>query len=104
MAVEINSLTSSNLQNVGDNSGVQRTQGNPAVSRALAGKTKAKDDTVNLTSSATKLLELENLIADMPVVDAQHVEAVRRALATGSFAIDPQSAADKMLAMEIALP
>jgi anti-sigma28 factor (negative regulator of flagellin synthesis) len=40
----------------------------------------------------------------MPVVDGQQVEAVRRALATGSFTIDPQSAADKMLAMEISLP
>jgi negative regulator of flagellin synthesis FlgM len=104
MAIEINSLTSNNLQNVGDNSGVQRTQGNPAVSRALAGKVKSKGDTLDLTSSASKLLELENLILSMPVVDAQQVEAVRRALATGSFTIDPQSAAENMLAMEIELP
>ena len=105
MAIEINSLTSNNLQNVGDSSGVQRTQGNPAVSRALAGKVKSKDDdTLNLTSSASKLLELENLILSMPVVDAQQVEAVRRALATGSFTIDPQSAAENLLAMEIELP
>ena len=104
MAIEINSLTSNNLQNVGDNSGVQRTQGNPAVSRALAGKVKSKEDSFDLTGSASKLLELESRIAQMPVVDAQHVEAVRRSLATGSFTIDPQSAADKMLAMEISLP
>lgn len=104
MAIEINSLTSKNLQNVGDNSGVQRTQGNPAVSRVLAGKVKSKDDTLKVTSSASKLLELENLILSMPVVDAQQVEAVRRALATGSFTIDPQSAAENMLAMEIELP
>ncbi|MEJ2394554.1 MAG: flagellar biosynthesis anti-sigma factor FlgM [Candidatus Thiodiazotropha sp.] len=104
MAIEINSLTSNNLQNVGDNSGVQRTQGNPAVSRALAGKVKTKGDSFDMTGSASKLLELEGRIAQMSVVDAQQVEAVRRALATGSFTIDPQSAADKMLAMEINLP
>lgn len=104
MAIEINSLNSSNLQNVGDNSGVQRTQGNPAVGRALAGKVKSKSDSFNMTSSASKLLELESRIANMPVVDGQQVEAVRRALATGSFTIDPQSAADKLLAMEITLP
>jgi negative regulator of flagellin synthesis FlgM len=104
MAIEINSLTSNNLQNVGDNSGVQRTQGNPAVSRALAGKVKTKDDSFDMTGSASKLLELEGRISQMSVVDAQQVEAVRRALATGSFTIDPQSAADKMLAMEINLP
>lgn len=104
MPIEISSLTSNSLKNVGDNSGVQRTQGNPAVSRALQGKTKGKDDTVDITGSAAKLLELESRIVNMSVVDAQQVEAVRRALATGSFTIDPQSAADKMLAMEINLP
>ena len=104
MPIEISSLTSNSLKNVGDNSSVQRTQGNPAVSRALQGKTKGKDDTVDITGSAAKLQELESRIANMPVVDAQQVEAVRRALATGSFTIDPQSAADKMLAMEINLP
>lgn len=104
MPIEISSLTSNSLKNVGDNSSVQRTQGNPAVSRALQGKTKGKDDTVDITGSAAKLQELESRIANMPVVDAQQVEAVRRALATGSFTIDPQSAADKMLAMEISLP
>ncbi len=103
MVIEINSLTSKNLQNVGDKSGVQRTQGNPAVSRALADKVKSKKDSFNMTSSASRLLELENRIASMPVVDGQKVEAVRRALATGSFTIDPQTAADKMLAMEITL-
>jgi negative regulator of flagellin synthesis FlgM len=104
MAIEINSLTSNNLQNVSDSSSAQRTQGNHAVSRALEDKVKSKKDSFNLTSSATKLLDLENRIANMPVVDGQKVEAVRRALATGSFTIDPQSAADKMLAMEINLP
>ncbi len=104
MAIEINSLTSSNLQNVSDNSGVQRTQGNPALGRAMAGKVKSQEDSLDITGSASKLLELENRIMQMPVVDAQQVEAVRRALATGSFTIDPQSAADKMLAMEISLP
>ncbi|MGD9163831.1 MAG: flagellar biosynthesis anti-sigma factor FlgM [Chromatiales bacterium] len=104
MAIEINSLTSKSLQNTGDNSGVQRTQGNPAVSRALSDKVKARSDSFDITGSAAKLQELEGQIAQMPVVDGQQVEAVRTALATGSFTIDPQSAADKMLAMEISLP
>lgn len=104
MAIEINSLSSNKLQNAGNNSGVERTQGNPAVSRALAGKVKAKSDSFDLTSSASKLLELESRIAQMPVINGQQVEAVRLALATGSFTIDPENAADKMLAMEISLP
>ncbi|MCU7806708.1 MAG: flagellar biosynthesis anti-sigma factor FlgM [Candidatus Thiodiazotropha sp. (ex Semelilucina semeliformis)] len=104
MAIEINSLTSRNLQNVGDNSNVQRSQGNPAVSRVAAGKVGGKNDSFDKTGSAAMLQELEGRIAQMPVVDAQQVEAVQRALATGSFTIDPQSAAGKMLFMEISLP
>ncbi|MES9850703.1 MAG: flagellar biosynthesis anti-sigma factor FlgM [Candidatus Thiodiazotropha sp. L084R] len=61
-------------------------------------------DRVDLTGDASKLQELEGRIADMPIVDAQKVEAVQQALATGSFTIDPQTAADKMLAMELSLP
>jgi negative regulator of flagellin synthesis FlgM len=104
MAIEINSLSSNNLQNVSDSSGVQRTQVNPGMARAAAGKTSTKSDSFKMTLSASKLQELEGRIAQMPIVDAQMVEAVQRSLATGSFTIDPQSAADKMLAMEIALP
>jgi flagellar biosynthesis anti-sigma factor FlgM len=103
MPIEINSLSSGNLQNVGKGN-VQRTDGNPAVSRALAGKVKGKDDSFNKTGSAAMLQELEGRIANMPVVDAQQVEAVRRALATGSFTIDPNSTAGKLLFMEISLP
>ncbi len=104
MAIEINSLNSTNLQNVSDSGGVQRSQGNAALGRAMAGKVKSQEDSFDMTGSASKLLALESRIMQMPVVDAQQVEAVRRALATGSFTIDPQSAADKMLAMEINLP
>ena len=104
MAIEINSLSSGNLQNAKDSGNVQRSDGNPAVSRVAAGKVKAKEDTFDKTGSAAMLQELEGRIAQMPVVDAQQVEAVQRALATGSFTIDPQSTAGKLLFMEISLP
>jgi len=104
MATEINSLSSSNLQRVDNASGVQRSQGNTGLVRAAAGRTTSKSDSFKMTSTASKLQELEARIAQMPIVDAQMVEAVQRSLATGSFTIDPQSAANKMLAMEIALP
>jgi len=104
MAIEINSLSSSNLQNVGDSTGVQRSQVNPGMARAASGRVSTKSDSFDMTRSASQLQELEGRIAAMPVIDAQKIEVVQRALATGSFTIDPQSAADKMLAMEIALP
>ncbi|MES9943735.1 MAG: flagellar biosynthesis anti-sigma factor FlgM [gamma proteobacterium symbiont of Ctena orbiculata] len=102
MAVEINSLSSSNLKGTGD-SGLVTRSGLPGGKRSATSTTSRKDR-FDMTGSAGKLLELEARIAAMPIVDAQKVEAVQKALATGSFTIDPQTAADKMLAMELSLP
>ncbi|PUB83512.1 MAG: flagellar biosynthesis anti-sigma factor FlgM [gamma proteobacterium symbiont of Ctena orbiculata] len=103
MAVEINSLSSSNLKGTGD-SGMVTRSGLPGGKRSATSTTSTRKDRFDMTGSAGKLLELEARIAQMPIVDAQKVEAVQKALATGSFTIDPQTAADKMLAMELALP
>lgn len=103
MAVEINSLSSSNLKGAGDSGQVTRS-GLPGGKRSATSTTSTRKDRFDMTGSAGKLLELEARIAQMPIVDAQKVEAVQNALATGSFTIDPQTAAEKMLAMELALP
>ena len=103
MAVEINSLSSSNLKGTGD-SGLVTRSGLPGGKRSATSTTSTRKDRFDMTGSAGKLLELEARIAAMPIVDAQKVEAVQKALATGSFTIDPQTAADKMLAMELSLP
>ncbi|MET0063288.1 MAG: flagellar biosynthesis anti-sigma factor FlgM [Candidatus Thiodiazotropha endolucinida] len=103
MAVEINSLSSSNLKGTGD-SGLVTRSGLPGGKRSATSTTSTRKDRFDMTGSAGKLLELEARIAQMPIVDAQKVEAVQKALATGSFTIDPQTAADKMLAMELVLP
>jgi negative regulator of flagellin synthesis FlgM len=103
MAVEINSLSSGNLKGAGD-SGLVTRSGLPGGKRSATSTTSTRKDRFDMTGSAGKLLELEARIAAMPIVDAQKVEAVQKALATGSFTIDPQTAADKMLAMELSLP
>ncbi|MEW8539299.1 MAG: hypothetical protein AB2565_06460 [Candidatus Thiodiazotropha endolucinida] len=84
MAVEINSLSSSNLKGTGD-SGLVTRSGLPGGKRSATSTTSTRKDRFDMTGSAGKLLELEARIAQMPIVDAQ-------------------TAADKMLAMELALP
>ncbi|MCU7893431.1 MAG: flagellar biosynthesis anti-sigma factor FlgM [Candidatus Thiodiazotropha sp. (ex Ustalcina ferruginea)] len=103
MAVEINSLSSGNLKGTGD-SGLVTRSGLPGGKRSATSTTSTRKDHFNMTGSAGRLLELEGRIAQMPIVDGQKVEAVKLALANGSFTIDPQTAADKMLAMELSLP
>ncbi|MCG7994583.1 MAG: flagellar biosynthesis anti-sigma factor FlgM [Candidatus Thiodiazotropha taylori] len=103
MPIQINSLSSRSLKGTGKSGkakGSSKTQGGKG---ATATSTTGGGDSLNITGDAGKLQELEGRIANMPIVDAQKVEAVQQALANGSFTIDPQTCADKMLAMELSL-
>ncbi|MES9940548.1 MAG: flagellar biosynthesis anti-sigma factor FlgM [Candidatus Thiodiazotropha sp. 6PLUC2] len=107
MPIQINSLSSRNLKGTGKSgkSGKTQSTGKAGGSKApSAAAATSGGDRLDLTGDAGKLQELEGRIANMPIVDAQKVEAVQQALANGSFTIDPKTAADKMLAMELSLP
>lgn len=80
-----------NSGNSGSTSGTADTV-NPATS-----------DSVNLTGQARQLQTLEARIASEPVVDTQRVQAVRTAVESGTFTIDPERIADKMISLEQAL-
>jgi len=60
-------------------------------------------DTVSLTQRAGQLQQLENTLAELPVVDTQRVESIRQSIATGSFEIDSGRVADKLLNFEQSL-
>ena len=63
----------------------------------------ATSDSVNLTGQAQQLQALEGRIASEPVVDTQRVQAVRMAVENGTFTINPERIADKMINLEQAL-
>lgn len=60
-------------------------------------------DRVSLTGEALRLKSLESELAERPVVDQQRVEAVRSAVENGTFEINPQRIADKLISLEQAL-
>ena len=101
MAVKISSLSSGSLQGLGGSGTVARSEDSP---RPASSGGAARSDSVSLTGTAAQLQQLESRIAQMPVVDAQLVEEVQRQLATGSFRVDPDSSASKLLTMETSLP
>ena len=104
MAIEINNLSSSPAQ-VTELGGHTRTGGQPATDKAAekpAGQS-APGDQVSLTPAAQQLRGLEQQIAEQPVVDSQKVNAVKEALASGSFEINPERIAAKMMSLEKAL-
>ncbi len=75
----------------------------PAHNEANGVKTEAGRDTVSLTGTAQHLRNLEHSLASQPVVDTQRVEATRQAIENGSYQIDPNRIASKMINLERAL-
>lgn len=61
----------------------------------------AQDDSVTLTDTARRLGELQNQVAQQPVVDDQRVERIRQALTDGSYAVDNARVADKLFQFEV---
>jgi len=70
-----------------------------ASSSSKSGQT----DTVSLTDTAARLKELEMGLASQPVVDTQRVQSVQSAINDGTFEVDPDSVAEKMIEFETGL-
>ena len=76
-----------------------------------AGKTGSSDslrstsaaDEVSLTDSAQLMMRLERLIDDVPQIDRDRVEAVKQAIADGSYSVDAERVAAEVLRMELSL-
>jgi negative regulator of flagellin synthesis FlgM len=74
-----------------------KSQGEAA---AAAGAASTAGDTVTLTSSGRSLQKIEEAVAKAPVVNASKVAAVKQAVLSGTYQINPSQVADKMLQFE----
>jgi negative regulator of flagellin synthesis FlgM len=72
-------------------------EGKPA---AVRGAAPASGDTVNITRSGLLMSKLEEIVQGAPIVDVKRVAAIKDALASGSYEIDDQRLADRMLRFE----
>jgi negative regulator of flagellin synthesis FlgM len=104
MEIENNRIASLVTQTSGQGTPVEKQgQGN---TNSPAGESSAKQagaDRIVLTGEARQLQKLEAQLASEPVVHSQRVEAVRSAVENGTFTIDPQRIAEKMMSLEEAL-
>lgn len=105
MATEINNISGSHIGNIGAGG---QTQGNPESTpnkTAEDSQTQAAPsrDTVSLTPQAQKLKDLENRISSLPEVDSDRVNAIKDAIANGSYEIDANSIAGKLMQFERSL-
>ena len=104
MEIENNRIASLVTQTSGQGTPVEKQgQGNTGSPAGESSPTQAGADRISLTGEARQLQELEAQLASQPVVDSQRVEAVRSAVEDGTFTIDPQRIAEKMMSLEQAL-
>jgi len=60
----------------------------------------AASDTVNITRSGLLMGKLEEVVQRTPVVDAERVAAIKGEIEAGTYEVDDQRVADKMLKFE----
>ncbi len=63
----------------------------------------AESNPVSLSSEARQMQTLHEKVADVPEVDMARVEAVKSAIASGRFRVDPEAIASGLINMERAL-
>ena len=87
-----------------DTSGARRTEGSKAGGGQAATSSELSapqaGETVNITRSALLLAKLEEIVRAAPAVDADKVDAIKTAVAAGTYQIDDQSVADNMIRLD----
>ena len=98
----ITGVSTAQAQRAAEGAKVEVSRTEPTVNQQETGSSSAADS-VSLTDTAARLQKLENTIAELPVVDAQRVEDIRTAIASGEYQADPASIAEKMLGFDAEL-
>jgi negative regulator of flagellin synthesis FlgM len=104
MEIENNRIASLVTQTSGQGAPVEKQgHGNTNSPAGESAAAQGAADRISLTGEARQLQELEAQLASQPVVDSQRVETVRSAVENGTFSINPERIADKMMSLEEAL-
>ncbi|MCC5797098.1 MAG: flagellar biosynthesis anti-sigma factor FlgM [Methylophaga sp.] len=73
---------------------------NRGMASGTADQSNSNADKVSLTDMASQLQSLQKSVADLPDVDMQRVEALRAAIADGSYQVDSEKLARNMIDLE----
>jgi negative regulator of flagellin synthesis FlgM len=88
-----------------DTAGTRRSDaakpaGGRGENRTEAAGKPSSADKVSITPSGLLIGKLEEIVQGTPVVDSERVAALKDAIASGSYEIDDQRVADRMLKFE----
>jgi negative regulator of flagellin synthesis FlgM len=89
-----------------DTAGTRRSEASKAARHDSAKETArgtsgaSSGDTVNVSRSGLLMSRLQEVVHNTPAVDTQRVATLKNAISSGSYAIDDQKTADKLLRYE----
>ena len=98
MSIDINGISSPKLHVPTDESQPKPTAEQPST-KPETGKSSTAD-TVSISENAVQLGKVDNTAVAAPVVDTQRVEQVKQAISDGTYKIDTEKVADKLMQFE----
>ncbi len=95
MTININNLGVNNT--LSSNNRASESGRNQPTESASAAPSSTTSDSVAISQQALNITELEARISDTPAVDTARVDSIRQAIEDGSYSIDADNIADRLL-------
>ena len=99
MANDITSINSARSQQAASRA-AERVRDEATNSSSESTQSESSDDKVSLTSTASRLKDIERQMGSEAPVNQSRVSEVREAIARGEYSVDADRIADKMLDFE----
>ena len=98
----IDTSTSLNTGNTNARSTTARSEAVRPTSNTSAEPTPnpVSSDSVSLSPQAQSISRLESAVANVPDVDSARIDAIREAIDSGQYQIDPEAIADSIIAQD----
>jgi len=98
MSIDVNGISSSQIPS--KVTAHEDTKVKPQEQLSTSSGKSSTADTLSLSNSAKQLGGLSNAAQNTPVVDAKRVEAMRQAISSGEYEVDPVKVASKLMQFE----
>ncbi len=104
MVSEIKGPISGIIQSADTRNAQVDTQKTDDANKKTETSTPVASSNVNLTQAASQLHSLEKAVEAAPVVDQQKVDAIRKSILEGTYKVDSEQTASKLIDLDTALP
>lgn len=93
------------------NAAIMLNSAHKATTKAVSGEEKAAPaqhqvptgDKLSVTADASRLQKIEEQLSAMPEINYEKVAEIKKAIADGSFSLDPAQIAEKLIAFETSI-